>query len=102
MLNLVLNSAQAMGDGAGAVRITAARNEDTVEIRVCDDGPGFPEELLRGGVHEFGSWRHGGTGLGLATVRRFAFANSGRLKLVNPDGAGACAVLGFPLDRNAG
>lgn len=102
ILNLVLNAAQAMDHHqGGTVRITAERQADAVEISIRDDGPGFPEELLHAGVHEFGSWRRGGTGLGLATVRRFVFANSGRLQLSNPDGGGACATLVFPLEQNA-
>jgi signal transduction histidine kinase len=96
LLNLVLNAADALSGRAGTVRISAERRDGEVAIRVSDDGPGFPEELLGAGVHEFGSWRHGGTGLGLATVRRFAFANSGRLELGNRPGGGAVATLVIP------
>jgi signal transduction histidine kinase len=97
LLNLVLNSAQAMHGRSGTVHISAAREDGELVVSVNDDGPGFPQELLSAGVHEFGSWRAGGTGLGLATVRRFAFANSGRLELSNPPEGGACAILRLPV-----
>jgi signal transduction histidine kinase len=94
LLNLVLNAAQALQGRGGTVRIRAERqSNERVAINVSDDGPGFPEELLRAGVHEFGSWRRGGTGLGLATVQRFAVANTGQLQLVNRAEGGACASL---------
>ena len=93
LLNLVLNASQAMRGRSGTVTISARRRGDELVVSVSDDGPGFPQELLSAGVHEFGSWRHGGTGLGLATVRRFAFANVGRLELSNLPQGGACATL---------
>jgi signal transduction histidine kinase len=96
LLNLVLNAADALSGRAGTVQISAEPRDGELAIRVSDDGPGFPEELLGAGVHEFGSWRHGGTGLGLATVRRFAFANSGRLELANRAEGGAVATLVIP------
>jgi len=97
LLNLVLNAAQSMDGSSGSVRIVARRDGEELAVSVIDDGPGFPEELLSAGVHEFGSWRRGGTGLGLATVRRFAFANAGSLKLENRPQGGACATLRLPL-----
>jgi signal transduction histidine kinase len=97
LLNLVLNAAQATAGRRGTVRIAAKSEGETLVVSVTDEGPGFPEELLRAGVHEFGTWRHGGTGLGLATVRRFAFANAGKLLLSNRAQGGACAVLRLPV-----
>jgi signal transduction histidine kinase len=101
LLNLVLNAAKALGPRPGSIRVTAARTRDGLAIAVRDDGPGFPEELLDAGVHEYGSWRQGGTGLGLATVRRFAFANSGRLRLENLPEGGACVTLWLPPEDGA-
>lgn len=98
LLNLVLNAAQAIGKGPGTIAITAGVRGDRIELAIRDDGPGFPEELLELGVHEHGSWRSGGTGLGLATARRFALAHGSRLELKSRDGAGATAVLVLPAE----
>jgi len=65
LLNLVLNAAQALGEGPGTVSLDAGVDGDTLCLSGCDDGPGFPEEQLRGGVRAFASWRENGTGLGL-------------------------------------
>ena len=96
LLNLVLNAAQALQESGGTVRVEAGMEGGELAVIVSDDGPGFPDALLSAGVHEFGSWRSGGTGLGLATVRRFAFANSGRLQLGNRPQGGARATLLLP------
>jgi two-component system NtrC family sensor kinase len=101
LLNLVLNAAQAIGDRPGTIRIGAERDGDALLLSVTDDGTGFPPALLDAGVNEFGTWRHGGTGLGLATVQRFAFALSGRLELTNLANGGARATLRLPAAGNA-
>jgi len=96
LMNLILNAAEAIGDGPGHIRVRAGRDERGTAISVCDDGPGFPAALLESGVHDFGSWRRGGTGLGLTTVRRFAKHQGGRLELRTLPQQGACAPLIFP------
>lgn len=98
IMNLVTNAAQAIGKESGKIEVTASVKDGQVELAISDDGPGFPEELLTIGVHEHGSWRKGGTGLGLATVRRFALANETRLELSNRLEGGAQVVLRLPVD----
>lgn len=102
LLNLVLNASQAMGERPGTIRIAARREDEVLVITVSDDGPGFPEALLAAGVHDFGAWRRGGTGLGLATVRRFVLAHAGRLRLDNRVEGGAQVTLHLPLEENDG
>jgi signal transduction histidine kinase len=96
LMNLVLNAAQALGNGGGTVEVRAERREGELEIAVADDGPGFPPELLDGGVRPFASRRPGGTGLGLALVRRFARDLGGELRLANREPRGARATLRLP------
>jgi len=98
LLNLVTNAAQAIGKGPGTIEIAASVKDGQVELCISDDGPGFPQELLEAGVYEYGSWRKGGTGLGLATARRFALAQGSRLELKNREGGGAVAVLVLPVE----
>jgi signal transduction histidine kinase len=86
LLNLVLNSASAIGDAPGRISIEAERVPEGLRIVVTDDGPGFPSSMLENGIRPFYSTRTGGTGLGLAMVRRFAREAEGRLELARGEG----------------
>jgi signal transduction histidine kinase len=96
LLNLVINSVHALADRSGAVTVAAARRDDRVELIVEDDGPGFPPEMLRGGIKVFASHSAGGTGLGLAMVRRLAADLGGAVQLENRSPAGARVRLELP------
>jgi two-component system NtrC family sensor kinase len=95
LLNLVLNAAQASG-ASGTVTVEACREARGISLRVRDDGPGFPEQMLKSGVRPFASGRLGGTGLGLAMVRRLAQELSGEMALENVAPHGACVTLRLP------
>jgi signal transduction histidine kinase len=92
LLNLVLNAVQIQGD-SGRVEVSAVRHDGEVSIRVSDDGPGFTEETLRAGIRPFATGRIGGTGLGLAMVRRFVRDLDGDLALENRSPRGAQVSL---------
>lgn len=96
LLNLVLNAIQAMDGKAGRIVVAAERESGHVRLSVSDDGPGFPEAVLREGGRAFVSTREAGTGLGLALVRRFACDAGGTLELINRQPRGACATLLLP------
>jgi signal transduction histidine kinase len=94
--NLVLNSIQAIGEDGGHVEIAAALENGNLRLSVVDDGPGFPRELLVGGVRSFSPLRPGGTGLGLPTVRRFVHDLGGEVHFENRRPRGASVVLTLP------
>ncbi|MGD8587649.1 MAG: ATP-binding protein [Chromatiales bacterium] len=95
LLNLVLNSVQALGD-KGHVTVKVQRQDDRLVLSVSDDGPGFPAEMLSVGVRPFATGRSGGTGLGLAMVRRFTRDHNGELELANRQPHGARVSLQLP------
>jgi two-component system NtrC family sensor kinase len=99
LLNLILNSVQALGDQTGEVTVSARRRAEELTICVEDDGPGFSSDLLRNGIQAFSTRRETGTGLGLAMVRRVALDLGGRLLLENRDTRGARACLVLPCRR---
>lgn len=100
LLNLVLNAANAIGEAPGRIRIEGEPEGERVRLRVCDDGPGFPPELLESGIRPFFSTSEQGTGLGLAMVRRFARDVGGEVELSDADPAaarrGGCVTLWLP------
>jgi two-component system NtrC family sensor kinase len=99
VLNLVLNSVAALGDAPGKVTIRIDYRKDMLCIEVLDDGPGFPDALLSGGIRPFVTSRDAGTGLGLAIVKRFARDLGGELAIANRVPRGACVTLSLPAVR---
>jgi signal transduction histidine kinase len=99
VLNLVLNAVAAIGDTPGTVIIEVEYRNGALSIQVLDDGPGFPEALLSGGIRPFLTSRESGTGLGLAIVRRFARDLGGELAIANRAPRGACVTLTLPCAR---
>lgn len=96
LLNLTLNAAQSIDGSDGEVVIQAVREGQGVVLSVTDTGPGFPPELLTVGVRPFASGRIGGTGLGLAMVRRFTEDINAELVLSNQEPRGARVTLRLP------
>src|SRR5258708_1698769 len=99
VLNLVLNSVAALGGAAGKVTIRIDHRSDMLCIEVLDDGPGFPDTVLSGGIRPFVTSRDAGTGLGLAIVRRFARDHGGELAIANRVPRGARVTLSLPAVR---
>ncbi len=90
--NLLANAAQAVGT-SGRIRIEAsggAAGGDTAQavVRIVDDGPGIPAEMLPRIFEPFFTTRtaEGGTGLGLALARRIVEAAGGRLTVESRPG----------------
>lgn len=93
LLNLILNACQALGEQPGTITISAHCEDNCLIISVCDDGPGFPPDMLQERVNPFRSNRSNGTGLGLSMVQRFVRNYEGRLELRNHEPHGACVSL---------
>ncbi|MDF9391254.1 MULTISPECIES: sensor histidine kinase [Methylococcus] len=96
LLNLILNAAAAIGPAPGKIGIIVRTEGEQLIIRVCDNGPGFSDEILKHGVRPFGTGRPGGTGLGLVMVQRFIREVNGRMHLANRAEGGACCTLIIP------
>lgn len=93
-LNLLLNAAQALGEGAGgSATISVLRRNEQVVMSVSDTGSGIPDEV-RGSVFEpFYSTRPEGTGLGLAIARRIVIAHQGDIRIESATGVGTTVYV---------
>ncbi len=82
-VNLIQNSAQAIGSG-GTIQIKARQGaKGFVEILVCDDGPGLPQDLTDGRPVPFFTTKEDGIGIGLSLSRTIVEAHGGELVLSN-------------------
>jgi len=96
ILNLVLNSLQALPEG-GRVVVRVDRVGERLRVSVEDDGPGLGEEALRRAFEPFFTTKDGGTGLGLSIAFQIADSHGGDLRGENRPGGGARFVLEIPL-----
>ncbi|MEM7515874.1 MAG: ATP-binding protein, partial [Planctomycetota bacterium] len=78
LLNLCVNARQAMPDG-GELIVQVKRDGGFVEILVTDTGVGIPETQQEKIFEEYWSSKKGGTGLGLATVKRVVEQHRGTI-----------------------
>ncbi len=96
LLNLILNSIQAMTEGGNLLIETVQRKTGT-EITVEDTGPGVPEEDRDHIFEPFVSTKQDGTGLGLAVSYGIISAHGGSLELVPVRGRGAIFRITLPV-----
>lgn len=93
LLNLLLNSCEADGRPETVDRVQVhvdGTSEQTVRVRIRDNGPGFPSAVLGGAS---ASTKADGTGVGLSVVRGLTEASGGMFRFGNREGGGAEAVL---------
>ena len=97
--NLLENAAKYSPDGSG-VEIEAAQSGDSVEIRICDHGAGFPasnqDDLFSMFVRGQTESTIPGTGLGLAICRAIVEAHGGSISADNRAEGGACVRFTLP------
>ncbi len=94
LLELSANSLRAMREG-GALQITAAVENESTVIRVCDNGAGIAPSV-QGRIFElFFTTRGDGTGMGLATVKKIMSRLGGTVRLERSDPNGTTFRLNF-------
>lgn len=102
MLNLMLNSVQAMtatgaADAAHELILRTERRDDTVAAHVIDTGPGIPEDRLAQIFKPYFTTKAGGSGLGLPTAKRIVELHQGELLVHSEPGRGTDFTMRFPV-----
>jgi signal transduction histidine kinase len=88
--------------GGGEIRVElAVPAAGHVEVRVCDNGPGVPDDYRERIFEPFfrlpgHAERAGGVGLGLALVRQIVERHRGRVRCVAPPQGGGCFLIRLP------
>jgi signal transduction histidine kinase len=98
LMNLLTNAAQAIGEGGGTIRVSAAVRGDSVDISVADDGPGIPADVLPRIFDPFFTTKDvgEGSGLGLSIVHGIVDRHGGKIDVESVPGAGTTFRLSFP------
>ena len=99
ILGNLIGNAMAMLRGRDDPRIgvsAEAQDDGMIVVRVCDNGPGVPDDLAADLFQPFTTRRPGGTGLGLAIVRRLVEAHGGSVRLAARAGWNCCFEFTLP------
>lgn len=102
LLNLVRNSNQAIaGGGLIVVAVSTDRDRRHVLLEVADSGAGMSADDRARAFEPFFTTREAGTGLGLATVQRFAHDHAGNVSIDSEPGGGTSIQLRLPAAADA-
>nr|WP_161501164.1 ATP-binding protein [Rhodopirellula sp. SM50] len=101
LLNLTLNSLDAMPDG-GDLSIAVTSDDSQVQVAVADTGQGISETILDKLFTPFATSKPNGVGLGLGICRRIAQSHHGSLVGSNRIPRGAQFRLTLPIAGQTG
>jgi two-component system nitrogen regulation sensor histidine kinase NtrY len=97
LINLVVNAIEAVKDRPDPrIMLSAylANNRKTV-IKVADNGPGMPEELLDKIFIPFFSTKKNGSGIGLSLCKQIMMLHKGNIQVQSLEGQGTAFLLQF-------
>ncbi|HKQ30757.1 MAG TPA: ATP-binding protein [Burkholderiales bacterium] len=96
--NLLLNARDALtGATKPSIRVRTRAHRDGIELTIEDNGPGFPEPMMRRLFEPYVTSKEKGTGLGLAIVKRIVEEHGGSIEAMNLKDGGAAVTLRLPL-----
>ena len=100
MLNLIMNSIDAMKDAGGELRIKTELGQDgQLLISVSDAGVGLPADKADQIFNAFFTTKPQGSGMGLAISRSIMESHGGRLWANTNDRQGATFQFTLPAER---
>ena len=95
-VNILGNSIEAMPNG-GTIRISIEKSEDTVQVKISDEGRGIPPDRLSKLGEPFYTTKERGTGLGLMVSYQIIQSHSGQMTISSQIGAGTLVEITLPI-----
>lgn len=101
MVNIFVNSIDAIGEGGGRIHVSTSQDEHYVVVKIKDNGAGIPEDVLPHIFEPFFSTKRktSGTGLGLFVSYGIVRDLGGRIEVESAHGVGTEVSLCFPKSR---
>jgi signal transduction histidine kinase len=104
-INIIQNALESIAEG-GRIEVATRRQGWTVEIRLSNDGPPIPREMLDRLFVPFATTKAGGSGLGLSIAYEIVYEHGGTIDVKSEEGAGTVFLVALPLavegDRRRG
>lgn len=105
VVNLVVNSIQAMNDNHGSPRkielATYQPTDETVGFTIRDHGPGVSDSNIERIFDGFFTTKQGGMGIGLAVCKSIVVAHGGEITVANDPLGGAQFRFAIPINDEA-
>ena len=103
LTNLLTNAIKFSPTG-GMIYVKSCKHSESVEIRICDSGPGVEEEMKTVIFEKFSQImlarsRREGTGLGLAISKSIVEGHGGSIGVDSREGIGSEFWFTIPLQR---
>ncbi|OHE77309.1 MAG: hypothetical protein A2107_01935 [Verrucomicrobia bacterium GWF2_62_7] len=106
LVNLLQNACDALSHSGGdkEITVTVFYRANSVFIRVADNGPGIPADVMERIFDPFFTTKEEGqgTGLGLPICRRIAKEHGGGITCASAPGKGAVFTLELPVQHSCG
>lgn len=102
LLNVLLNSFEAMNGQPGRITISTVRQNGSLAIVVADTGPGIPKKDLQRVFDPFYTTKASGTGLGLAVVDSIIRHHHGYISISSEAGRGTKVSMVLPTHTSHG
>ena len=104
LLNVLFNAIESMPNGGILGISTSECKFDHVptpflRIRVSDEGCGIPKDKINRIFERYYTTKEGGTGLGLALVKRIMQSHNGFVDIESEIGKGTIFYLNFPINN---
>ncbi|MCX8082325.1 MAG: response regulator [bacterium] len=96
VVNIVLNSIQAMGN-KGNITIKTGVYNDYLVLSIKDVGKGISEELISKITEPFVTEKETGTGLGLTIAMRVIKNHNGKMEIKSKPGSGTEVIISLPV-----
>ncbi len=104
ILNLITNASEAMQnmDKDKRINISSSMENYTVCIRVCDSGPGVPNDILNNILDPFYTTKSDSSGIGLSICHRIITDHGGSIDISTAELGGAEFSIRIPINRKTG
>ncbi|MGB9643008.1 MAG: ATP-binding protein [Candidatus Ratteibacteria bacterium] len=97
--NILLNSAEAMEENKGTIKVQLLNDNENVVLTIQDNGCGIPEENLNKIFDPLFTTKPNGTGLGLPIVNEIIAQHNGRIFVESKKGIGTKVIIELPLNE---
>ncbi len=104
IMNILLNSVQAMNETGGKLAVSAANSRDRqkIVVKITDTGRGMDKDVLAQVFYPYFTTKKKGTGLGLAISQKIVSEHKGTLSVESEKGQGTTVHLLLPAGRDEG